>query len=251
MSPWAWLSLLSSIAQIIAQVFTDCNACTATPPGFLYYAFFCDGSTSPRYFASTVARQSGDIVEVTSGVHNGKCVEIISAGSTQFSEGDLGTTVFNDCDACQGLTPQTCKKIDTGISGAEIQYSRQGQTYTESLNGNLTYYRCTSTISVISGSATITDLYTLCIGDFDCIPRPLRTSCHNLYGGSSGTTTFEYQNSNGNFTLLNVNAGTITTVCAVINSVTVTNGNGSFMDLQSLCQSDLDCDSVGPGDPIP
>ena len=234
----------------VSQVFTDCNACTATPPGFIYYAFFCSGVTSPRYFASTVARQSGDIVEVTSGTYNGECVEIINAGSTQLSSGDLGTVVFNDCDACQGLTPQTCKKIDTGLNGAEIQYSRQGQTYTESLNANLTYYRCTSTISVISGSATITDLNTLCIGDFDCIPRPLRTSCHNLYGGSIATT-FEYQNSNGNFTLLQVAAGQIVTVCAVINSVTVISGNGSFMDLQSLCQSDIDCDSVGPGGPIP
>ena len=199
---------------------------------------------------ASVARQSGDIVEVTSGTYNGECVEIINAGSTQLSSGDLGTVVFNDCDACQGLTPQTCKKIDTGLNGAEIQYSRQGQTYTESLNANLTYYRCTSTISVISGSATITDLNTLCIGDFDCIPRPLRTSCHNLYGGSIATT-FEYQNSNGNFTLLQVAAGQIVTVCAVINSVTVISGNGSFMDLQSLCQSDIDCDSVGPGGPIP
>ena len=40
----------------VAQVFTDCNACTATPPGFIYYAFFCSGVTSPRYFASTCCK---------------------------------------------------------------------------------------------------------------------------------------------------------------------------------------------------
>ena len=65
------------------------------------------------------------------------------------------------------------------------------------------------------------------------------------------TFTFSDNHSNGNFTLLQVAAGQIVTVCAVINSVTVISGNGSFMDLQSLCQSDIDCDSVGPGDPIP
>ena len=253
-NPGCWEVVGDDSAQptdTVAQVYTDCNACTSTPPGFIYYAFFCSGVTSPRYFASSVARQSGDIVEVTSGTYNGECVEIISLGSTQLSEGDLGTTVYNDCDACQGLTPQTCKRIDTGLSGAEIQYSRQGQTYTESLNGSTTYYRCTSTISIISGTATITDLNNLCISDFDCIPRPLRTSCHNLYGGSYGSTTFEYQDSTGTFVFLNVNAGVINTVCAVINSVTVVSGGGSFMDLQSLCQSDIDCDTVGPGDPIP
>ena len=47
----------------------------------------------------------------------------------------------------------------------------------------------------------------------------LRTSCHTLSGGTNGSQ-FEYQDAGGTFQNIFVNAYAVTTVCAVINSVT-------------------------------
>ena len=232
------------------QVFATCADCTITPPGFVYYAFFCDGSFSPRYFASTVSLQAGDVLEVLDGFYIGKCVEIINQNNSATSQGNLDiSTIHDDCNSCQGIVdPQSCNEVVVTGSGAEISYTQNSNSFTETLNPG-TYNRCGSNFNLISGSATFTDLNTRCISNGDCFTR-LRTSCHTLYGGSSGSS-FDYQNAGGQFTNVTVNPFVNTVVCANINSVSLTAGNGSFVDNQSLCLSSGDCFSDNPGDPIP
>ena len=236
----------------VQQIFKNCNDCTATPPNFIYYAYFCSGVTSPRYFTSTVTLQANDVVEVSSGQYSGECVVIISQNQAGFSEGNLDTTtIYDDCSSCQGITLDTCHRIVTGASSVSISYERGGTTYTALLSANQIYNFCGQNFVETSGSwDSIQDILTICQTNFDCMEISLRTSCHTLSGGTAGSQ-FEYQDGGGTFQNIFVNAYAVTTVCAVINSVTRTSGNGSYQDNQSLCTDDNDCDSVGPGDPIP
>ena len=229
------------------DVFDDCETCEASSSGYVYYAYFCDGSTSPRYFQSTVLRQQGDVVEVTSGFYTGKCVTIISLNQTGFVEGNLGTTTYENCDACEGINPQTCYGVTAGAQGVTFTYVLNNQTYTASLPANGFGNYCLSSYNVTAGSATFVTRNNLCISNFDCYRR-FKTSCHRLYGGSAGSQ-FEYQDSTGTFQNIFVVANTFTTICAVINSVTKTSGNGYYTDLQSLCSGDDDCDEISPIEP--
>jgi len=183
----------------VGQVYATCADCTITPPGFVYYAFFCDGSFSPRYFASTVALQAGDVLEVLDGFYIGKCVEIISQNNSATSQGNLDiSTIHDDCNSCQGITPQVFTTIVV-TGGAEISYVQNGSTFQTALLGG-TYNYCGTNFQVISGTATFNPSTRLCQGNFDCrIIRP-KTSCHVLNGGSSFSgTQFEYQDSAGQF----------------------------------------------------
>ena len=228
------------------QVFATCADCTVTPPGFVYYAFFCDGSFSPRYFASTVSLQAGDVLEIQDGFYIGKCVEIINQNNSATSQGNLDTsTIHDDCNSCQGIVdPQSCNTVTVTGSGAEISYTQNSSSFTETLNPG-TYNRCGSNFTLISGSATFVDLNTRCISNGDCFTR-LKTSCHTLYGGSSGSN-FDYQDAGGTFRTISVNPFVTSIVCAVINSVSRSAGNGSYVDNQSLCTQNSECFSGGPG----
>lgn len=232
------------------QIHKTCALC-ANSGQFIYYAFFCDGSTSPRYFTSSISLTQGTIVEVLDGIHTGKCVTIISQNQAGFSEGNLDTSVaYDDCSSCQGITLDTCHRIVTGLTGVEISYQQGGSTYTASLIANRIYNFCGQNFQEVSGTwDSITDRGTTCSNSFDCSELIFRTSCHTLNGGTFGST-FDYQDSSGIFQTITVNAYTVTTICAVINSVTRTSGNGSYNDLQSLCIDNDDCDDVVDG-PIP
>ena len=241
----------NAVTNTVSQVFATCADCTITPPGFVYYAFFCDGSFSPRYFASTVSLQAGDVLEIQDGFYIGKCVEIINQNNSATSQGNLDTsTIHDDCNSCQGISdPQSCNTVVVGGSGAEISYVQNSSTYTESLVAGVTYYRCGSNFQIISGSATITDSNTVCMNNRDCGIRS-RPSCHTLYGGSQGST-FAYQDASLNFQLITVQPFSTAVICAQIGSVSKTSGNGSYNDNQSLCLSNGECFSDNPGDPIP
>jgi len=231
----------------VSQVYATCADCTTTPPGFVYYAFFCDGSFSPRYFASTIALQAGDVLEIQDGFYIGKCVEIISQNNTATSQGNLDTsTVHDDCNSCQGISPQVCTLVDVTIAGAEISYVQNGSTFTSALLAGQ-YNICGTNFQLISGTATFTPGRILCTNNFDCrIVRP-KTSCHILNGGTTFSgTTFEYMNSSGQIVQRNVNPFTAENACAVINSVTIVSGSGSYQDQQSLCTTDSECFSGGP-----
>ena len=234
----------------VSQVFATCADCTVTPPGFVYYAFFCDGSFSPRYFASTVSLQAGDVLEILDGFYIGKCVEIISQNNSATSQGNLDiSTIHDDCNSCQGIVdPQSCNKVTVTGSGAEISYVQNSNSFTETLSPGV-YNRCGSNFTVISGSASFIDQNTRCLSNGDCFTR-LRPSCHTLYGGTSGSN-FSYQDAAGQFQTVTVNAFVTTIICAQMNSVTRTSGNGSYVDNQSLCLQTIDCSQIGPGDPIP
>lgn len=234
------------------QLHKSCILC-ANQGGFVYYAFFCDGSTSPRYFTSTIALTQGTIVEVLDGTYAGKCVTIISQNQLGFTEGNLDTSVaYTDCESCQGLTIDTCHTITTGLSGVEISYEQGGQTYQLSLSAQRVYNFCGQNFQEISGTwDSILDRGTVCNNNFDCNLFIRRTSCHRLNGGFS-TSVFTYQDSSGALQSITVPAFTTTTICAVINSVTRISGNGSYQDLQSLCITNNDCDTdIRPGDPQP
>ena len=227
-------------------VYKGCDLCSGIS-NFIYYAFFCDGSTSPVYFTSTIVLQAGDIVEVADGTHAGKCVTIISQNQSGFSQGNLDTsTVFDDCNSCAGITPQVCTLVNV-TTPATISYEQGGQTYEESLPFAATYNRCGSNFQVISGTATFVPSTRACLSNFDCLLR-FKTSCHELYGGSAGAT-FEYQDINGVFVQQAVLAFQIVTVCAVINSVTVVSGTGQYTNLQTKCNSEVFCLPT-PGDGI-
>jgi hypothetical protein len=64
-------------------------------------------------------------------------------------------------------------------------------------------------------------------------------------------TSFSYQDSSGTTQLINVVPYTYTTICAVINSVQIVSGNGSYQDQRSLCLDNDDCSTDFPGEPIP
>ena len=137
----------------VQQIFKNCNDCTATPPNFIYYAYFCSGVTSPRYFTSTVTLQANDVVEVSSGQYSGECVVIISQNQAGFSEGNLDTTtIYDDCSSCQGITLDTCHRIVTGASSVSISYERGGTTYTALLSANQIYNFCGQNFVETSGS---------------------------------------------------------------------------------------------------
>jgi len=226
----------------VQQLFKGCQICQGST-GYIYYAYFCDGSTSPLYFRSTIALTQGTIVKVLDGNYAGKCVSIISQNQIGFVSGNLDVSVaYDDCITCQGLTVQTCHNIGTGANGATVSYIQNGNTFTSTLAANRRYQFCGSNFQVISGSATITDTGNLCSDNFSCF-SVLRTSCHQLYGGTFAQgTTFDYQDSSGTFQTVNVVPYTYSTICAVINSVTISSGNGSYQDLQSLCLQDSDCE---------
>jgi hypothetical protein len=235
------------------QLHKTCNLC-ANQGGFVYYAFFCDGSTSPRYFTSSIQLTQGTIVQVADGTYAGKCVSIISQNNLGFSEGNLDVSVaYDDCTSCQGITLDTCHTIGTGVSGVEISYQQGGQTYTTILAPNRLYYFCGQNFQELSGSwDNISDQGTACTNNLDCNVLIFRTSCHELYGGSFVMgTTFTYQDSSGTTQLINVVPYTYTTICAVINSVQIVSGNGSYQDQRSLCLDNDDCSTDFPGEPIP
>ena len=231
----------TAATETAIQLHKTCSTC-ANQGNYIYYAFFCDGSTSPLYFTSTIQLTQGTIVEVLDGTYAGKCVSIISQNQTGTSQGNLDTSVaYTDCETCQGITIDTCHRIVTGATGVEISYERAGQTYTTSLLANRIYNFCGQNFQQISGTwDSITDRGTACTNDFDCREIMLRTSCHLLYGGTTGSQ-FEYQDSSGVFQNIFVVANTFTNICAVINSVTRTSGNGSFQDQNSLCLDNNDC----------
>ena len=234
------------------QLHKSCALC-ANSGNFIYYAFFCDGSTSPRYFTSTIQLTQGTIVEVLDGTYAGKCISIISQNQSGFSQGNIDTSIaYEDCASCQGITLDTCHRIVTGSTGVEISYEQGGSTYTGSLIANRIYNFCGQNFQEVSGSwDSIQDRGTTCSNDFDCRELVFRTSCHTLSGGTFfAGSTFDYQDSSGQFQTINVNAFTVTTICAVINSVTRTSGNGSYNDLQSLCLTNGDCDGT-IDEPIP
>ncbi len=233
------------------QLHKSCTLC-ANQGNFVYYAFFCDGSTSPVYFTSTIQLNQGTVVEVLDGTYAGKCVTIISQNNLGFSQGNLDTSqLYDDCTTCQGITIDSCHRIATGNAAVSISYEQGGSTYNALLMANRLYNFCGQNFQQLSGTwDSITDLQTTCTNNFDCQILIRRTSCHTLSGGSAGST-FDYQNSQGIFVTIYVNPNTVTTVCAVINSVTRTSGNGSYQDQQSLCIDNDDCSTIGPGDPIP
>ena len=223
------------------QLHKSCTLC-ANQGNFIYYAFFCDGSTSPLYFTSTIQLTQGTIVKVLDGTHAGKCVSIISQNQQGFSQGNIDTSLaYVDCESCQGLPqPQQCYEVVVSGSGAEITYVQNNQSYGPTSYVPGTYNICLSSYTLVSGTATFTSKGTLCISNFDCRPIRVKPSCHRLSGGSTGSQ-FEYMDSSGTFRNVFVNPNVIDFVCAGIGTVTRTSGNGSYQDLQSLCLQDDDC----------
>ena len=252
-TPGCWQVVGDDVAtptDTATQIHKNCTLC-ANQGGFVYYAFFCDGSTSPLYFTSTISLSQGTIVEVLDGGYAGKCVTIINQNQLGFSQGNLDTSLaYDDCSSCQGLPqPQQCYEVVVTGSGAEITYVQNGQSYgpTSYLPG--TYNLCLSSYTLVSGTATFTSQGTLCISNFDCRPIRVKPSCHRLSGGSTGSS-FEYMDSAGNIQMIYVNPNVIDFICAGIGTVSRVSGNGSYQDLQSLCLEDSDCGITIDG-PIP
>ena len=224
-----------------AQIHKSCFAC-ATSSGFVYYAFFCDGSTSPRYFRSSMPLNQGTIVKVLDGNYAGKCITIISQNQSGFTEGSIDVTLaYDDCTSCQGLPqPQQCYEVVVSGSGAEITYVQNNQSFGPTSYVPGTYSICLSSYTLVSGTATFTSMGTLCISNFDCRPIRFKPSCHRLNGGATGSE-FEYTDSAGNYQTVFVSPNVTTWVCANIGSVTRISGFGTYQDLQSLCLQDDDC----------
>jgi hypothetical protein len=230
------------------NIFTDCETCEGTDPGYQYFMGFCDQETSPYNLHSNIQLQLGDVVEVLNGPFAGRCVRVLldNPGATTF--GDLDTsTIYDDCTSCEGLDPQVCTTVNIpALAGAEISYEQNGNTFEEALlNGS--YQRCGRNFQVISGTATFAPGTRLCTSNFDCAIR-FKTSCHTLYGGNAGGS-FEYQDVNGNWVLNQfVPQFQQLDVCAVINSVTVIGGSGQYTNNNSRCSSNDDCNVPTPGE---
>ena len=244
--PGCWEVVGDDPAQPTAtptSVFKSCEECNQTPAGFQYYVNFCNGLQQPQYFNSATMLQQGNIVKVSTGVYAGECVSIVSESPGQTTVGDLNSTLYINCDTCQGLVSDQCHLISTTATGAEISYEQGGQTYTVSLLANSDYFKCGQNFQVISGNADITNLRTTCNNDFDC-RLELAPSCHVLSAGST-EAQFRYINSAGNSTTVNVPAFTGDIICADIGSVEIVYGVGaSYQDQQSLCDTAGDCFDV-------
>ena len=222
------------------DIFTDCATCLGTDPGFQYYAVFCDGLTPPYHFHSNIILQLNDVVTVLNGPFIGRCVRIVAKNPGVTTFGDLDTsTIYIDCDDCEGIDPQTCTTVNVTVAGAEISYVLNGSTFTESLLAG-SYQRCGSNFQVISGSATFGIGTTACTSSFDC-RLTFKTTCHSLYGGTTGSE-IEYQDANGQFRVETINPFIIAERCAVQNSVTVISGDGSFVNNGTGCTSSITCD---------
>ena len=230
------------------NIFTDCETCEGTDPGYQYFMGFCDGETSPYNLHSNIQLQIGDVVEVLNGPFAGRCVRVLldNPGATTF--GDLDTsTIYDDCTSCEGLDPQVCTTVNIpALAGAEISYEQNGSTRIESLlNGS--YQRCGTNFQVISGTATFAPGTRLCTSNFDCAIR-FKTSCHTLYGGNNGNT-FEYQDVDGNWVVnQSVPQFQQLDVCAVINSVTQFGGGTDWINNNTRCTSNDDCNEPTPGE---
>ena len=248
-TPGCWEVVGDDVAtptDTATQIHKSCALC-ANSGNFIYYAYFCDGSTSPRYFTSPVSLTQGTIVKVLDGTFAGKCISIISQNQSGFSEGNIDTSLaYDDCSSCQGITLDTCHRIVTGSTGVEISYQQGGSTYTGSLIANRIYNFCGQNFQEVSGSwdSIKTEeqhvVMTLIVENLSLELVVIHYLVERLFQEA----TFDYQDSSGQFQTINVNAYTVTTICAVINSVTRTSGNGSYNDLQSLCLTNGDCDGT-------
>ena len=49
------------------NIFTDCETCEGTDPGYQYYMVFCDGETPPYNSHSNIQLQIDNVVEVLNG----------------------------------------------------------------------------------------------------------------------------------------------------------------------------------------
>jgi hypothetical protein len=230
------------------DIFTDCETCEGTDPGYQYYMVFCDGETPPYNFHSNIQLQIDDVAEVLNGPFIGRCVRVVGVNPGATTFGDLDTsTIYDDCTSCEGLDVQVCTTVNvTALAGAEISYVQNGNTFTESLLSG-SYQRCGTNFQVISGTASFAPGTRLCTSNFDCAIR-FKTSCHSLYGGNAGGS-FEYQDVDGNWVLNQfVPQFQQIDVCAVINSVTVVSGSGQYTNNNTRCTSNNDCNVPSPGE---
>ena len=244
----------NAVTHQVTQVFATCADCTSTPPGFIYLASFCSGLFRSRYFASTIALSQGSIMEIADGTFAGECVEIQSQNNLGVSSGNIDVTqAYINCAACQGTTPQVCHNVGIGSSGATLSWTRGSQSFGPiQYSANTLTHICANSGSITQatpGSATITPTTNSCTTNLDCTPVFRKTSCHTLNGGTSGSS-FNYQDSGGVTRSVTVATSSRDEICAVINTVVRTSGNGSFSNNNSLCLSNGDCDSIiGPPSP--
>ncbi len=205
---------LNPAVESVQDLFKDCASCAA---GFTYFAFACDGSFA-RQFDSPVSLNIGGVYKVQDGPDAGECVEITQLQDPVGSNDTLNSTLYLDCDDCQGITPPPPQKCTTLINNTFTS-----QTYTYTFNGT-TYSNQpigggqSVTICAEFGSVTVSDpsvqinvSNTTCTSDQSC----------NLFICQEYTITNNGAIPEGNYKYTDCDGNLINAALAFGNSITV------------------------------
>ena len=229
----------------VTQIYDNCETCeNQGGVGYSYLFVFCDGSGTGVYrFTSNLPLRIGEVVIVQDSTvpsYIGKCVEVVAETTSGTIWGDVDDSPnYDSCNACQGITADTCHEVVVTGSGAEISYTQGGQVYNLGFQVG-TWYICATNPTVIGGTATITNLNTPCISNNDCLPQQ-RATCHTLYADPVQGATFEFRDSSGQLQSFSLAPSAVVDVCAQQNSVQVIAGIGSYQDNGTFCINDGDC----------
>ena len=175
---WTVLNTDSTTSSVLHdQVYEDCTACNQ---GLVYYAYACDGSFMPTYFTSVTQKNVGSVYEVTSGIHIGKCVEVIKGSNLDGQYDTLGAQEYVDCDDCQGTTPppqDTCHTINNaGSTNANGTYTFNQASYLWKCKPGQTISMCAEVGSVVAINTninvTITNTGNPCTSPSECSIPP-------------------------------------------------------------------------------
>ena len=230
----------------VDDIFTDCETCEGTAPGFQYYMVFCDGNTPPYNFHSNIQLQLNDVVEVLNGPFAGRCVRVVldNAGATTFGDVDT-STIYDDCSSCEGLVIQTCHTVIVTSTTANITYDQNGYSQGTTLAAGR-HQLCGTNFVFVSGTGFASPGTTLCLSNLDC-QFSVKTSCYTLYGGIAGAQ-FTYRDSTNTLISTNVPPFQQLDVCAALNSPTVASGSGQIVNNNTRCGDDDDCNIPDPGE---
>jgi len=213
------------------DVFTDCTTCNLSNGGN-YVVQDCNGF-SGGIGSSTVALNIGDVIKV-----GANCAEVLSVSQGTPTFVIDASTIYEDCNDCQGVTPpvQSCHTIEnTGLGTATGTYVYNGLGYSWSLISGSTTALCAEVGSVVvnTGTVGISVSPGTCTSPKECrIPPPLCQSYLISNDGGSNPGSYSYINCDGFNTGGFLNLGTSVNVCA-IQTPTVSSGLTISFGVQS------------------
>ena len=165
-------TLATSMTYI--TVYNDCASCGTTPI-FKYIFQSCDGIFNDAII-SPVQLSLGSIIDITPGPG---CGTIISNTTVLGTVTWNGQILYNDCNACNGVTPppvQNCHLIENiAMAIAQGNYTFNGLVYSWTAKPGSTIALCAvvGSVTVTNGSALIADQGNACTIVSQCtVPPP-------------------------------------------------------------------------------